>query len=133
MLFETGIELAREQLEADDGDLFPFGLSVEVDQDEDDDEVNLHEASSDEGEINSEDALDGLLEMFGENRDEFRAVAIVFDAELDEEWDAITVLVAHASGETVDVQLPYRISGRKRVYGELEESEGSLEVWEPSS
>jgi hypothetical protein len=71
--------------------------------------------------------------MFGENRDEFRAVAIVFDAELDEEWDAITVLVAHASGETVDVQLPYRISGRKRVYGELEETEGSLEVWEPSS
>jgi hypothetical protein len=133
MLFETGIELAREQLEADDQDLFPFGLSVEVDQDEDDDEINLHEASSEEGEINSEDALDGLLEMFGENRDEFRAVAIVFDAELDEEWDAITVLVAHASGETVDVQLPYRISGRKRVYGELEESEGSLEVWEPSS
>lgn len=133
MLFETGIELAREQLEAEDQDLFPFGLSVEVDQDEDDDEINLHEASSEEGEINSEDALDGLLEMFGENRDEFRAVAIVFDAELDEEWDAITVLVAHASGETVDVQLPYRISGRKRVYGELEESEGSLEVWEPSS
>jgi hypothetical protein len=129
MLAATALEIATSQLE-DEGQLFPFGLSIDAGQSPDDDDLNLHEPESEDDEFTSEDAMDGLLELFSETRDEYEAVALVFDAEMDEEWDAITVLIAHSSGDTIDVQKPYRISGRKRVWGEVEYSDGTLEVWD---
>jgi hypothetical protein len=131
MLSATAIELATDQIEKD-GEFFPFALAISIDHDDDDDEIDVIEAGAEEEgtEIAAEDAMDSLLEHFGENRDNFRAVAIVFDAEMDDEWDAITVLIAHSSGKKVDVQAPYRISGRKRVWGEVEQTDGSLEIWE---
>jgi hypothetical protein len=131
MLSATAVELATEQIEKD-GEFFPFALAIAIDHDDDDDEIDVIEAGAEEegAEIGAEDAMDSLVAHFSENRDTFRAVAIVFDAEMDEEWDAITVLVAHSSGKSVDVQAPYRTSGRKRIWGEIEQSDGSLEIWD---
>ena len=131
MLSATAVELATEQIEKD-GEFFPFALAIAIDHDDDDDEIDVIEAGAEEegAEIGAEDAMDSLVAHFSENRDTFRAVAIVFDAEMDEEWDAITVLVAHSTGKYVDVQAPYRISGRKRIWGEIEQSDGSLEIWD---
>jgi len=105
MLTATAIEIATDHL-TKSGSFFPFGLSIAADHEDDDDEIDLLEASSEEGEINEEEAVDGLVEHFGDNRDDFRAVAVVFDAEMDDEWDAITVLIAHAGAEPIDVQAP---------------------------
>jgi hypothetical protein len=129
-LYSTGLELAKEKL-AEDGRFYPFGLAIGVDRPEGDDEVDVLEVGTEEedGEVDEEDAFNGLVAAFDESKDSFRAVAIVFDATVDEEWDAITVLAAHVQGEMTDVQLPYRVSGSKRVFADLEQAAGSFELW----
>jgi hypothetical protein len=130
LLMNTALEIAQNQLEQNGG-FFPFGLSIAFDHDDDDDEVDLLEASPDDedAEIDEEEALDALVEVLGEARGDIRAGAVAFDAVIDDDWDAITVLVQHITGESVDVQLPYRTVGGERMWGEPEQTEGTLQIW----
>lgn len=124
----AAIEIATATI-AEHGRFFPFALTIARDA-ADDEEFDLLEVEPEEGdELGEEDALNGLVEHLTEEGDNLRAVAVVFDAEMDDEWDAITVLLAHFDGQVLDVQAPYRVSGTKRLFGEVEETEGSLEIW----
>jgi len=127
----AAIEIATATIE-EHGTFFPFALTIGRNA-ADDDDFDLLEVEPDEDndddELGAEDALNGLVEHLTDESDSFRAVAVVFDAEMDDEWDAITVLLTHLDGQAIDVQAPYRTAGRKRVFGEIEQTEGSLEIW----
>jgi hypothetical protein len=125
----AAIEIATATI-AEHGSFFPFGLTIGRNA-ADDEEFDLLEVEPEEGdELGEEDALNGLIEHLTEESDNLRAVAVVFDTEMDDEWDAITVLLGHLDGQVLDVQAPYRTSGTKRIFGELEQTEGSLEIWD---
>jgi hypothetical protein len=131
-LLDTAIERATSALE-ESGTFFPFALAIEIDREADGDDLAVLEAESEDddedAEIDEEQALDAIVEALGENQEAFRAAAIAFDAEVDEEWDGITVLIAHREGLPIDAVLPYRIAGSKRVFAELEREPGTLELW----
>jgi hypothetical protein len=135
-LLETALDRAIAELDENDGFL-PFALAVEADRAHDDDEIAMLEASPDtddleegeEVEIDEEEAVEALIAALQENAASFRAVALVFDSVADEEWDAVSVLLAHRDGNPIDAALPYRLRAGKRVYAELEQEPGSLQVW----
>ncbi|MDM4763854.1 hypothetical protein QT381_12630 [Galbitalea sp. SE-J8] len=135
-LLDTALDRATTSLE-EDGGFFPFALAIEADRPDDDDELAMLEAGpdveeleeGDEVEMDEEEAVEALLEAIRETSASYRAVAIVFDSVADDEWDAVSVLLAHRDGAPVDAVLPYRVSGRKRVFADLEQEPGSLDVW----
>ncbi|MFT4123738.1 MAG: hypothetical protein QM635_07900 [Microbacteriaceae bacterium] len=133
-LLDTALDRARTALD-DEGAFFPFALAIESSRAVDDDEIAVLEASADDDEhgepveIDEEEAVEALLAALQETGEDFRAVAIAFDSVVDEEWDGVTVLLAHRDGLPVDAVLPYRIAGARRVYAEVERNPGTLEVW----
>jgi hypothetical protein len=129
-LLGTGIGAAREQLERNGGFL-PFALVVENDG-----EVRLLAVSpADAGEGDEFDAdgmINDITELLRQNRDDFRAAAIVCDITLVEEGsDAIHVATEHRSGAVFAAVLPYSPNrdNSKWEFGDLAADTNEPAVW----
>lgn len=132
-LLENAIDRARAALD-EEGAFMPFALAIDSDREPGGDDLALLEAGIDEEadddvELDEQAAFEALLSALRESGEAFRAVAIVFDSVIDDEWDGVTVQLAHRDATPMDAVLPYRVSGRKRVFAELERAPGELEVW----
>ncbi|MGG5172715.1 hypothetical protein ACQR35_11130 [Pseudarthrobacter sp. J1738] len=110
-LLGTGMGAAQEQLERQ-GTFIPFALVVENDG-----ELRLVMVAPDEpeaaeegneAEFDADVMIADLVELLRQNREDFRAAAIVCDITLTEEdSDAIHVATEHQDGSTFAAVLPY--------------------------
>ena len=117
-LLGTGVGAAQEQLERNGGFL-PFALVVENDG-----EVRLVAVTPADAERGSDAEFDAdamisdLTELLRQNRDDFRAAAVVCDITLlEEDSDAIHVAAEHRDGAVFAAVLPYAANTRPRVNG----------------
>lgn len=127
MLLDACVEYAQGALE-ERGMFPPVAVALGNEPDEDgDDEISLFEPDPEpDGEEQVQEAIEGLEEHLTSNRHDYRAAAIAFDvAGEDGDWDAITVLVSHSDGTTVDIQVPYK----DNEFGEVSTFVGTMQVW----
>jgi nucleotide-binding universal stress UspA family protein len=132
LLVDAAVDYAQQSLE-NRGLLIPIAVALSSDPDEDPEEVSLFEPDPEpEGDEQAQEALEGLEEHLRTNRANFRAAALSFFVTADEgeEWDAITILIAHSDGTAVDLQIPHRETETERELGELESYEGTLDIWD---
>ncbi len=132
LLVDASIDYAQQSFETR-GVLIPVAIALSSDESADPEEVSVFEPEPEpDGDEQAQEALEGLEEYLRENRDGFRAVALAFfvPAEAGEEWDTITILIAHEQGVEIDLQVPHRETEEERELGELETYEGTLAIWE---
>jgi hypothetical protein len=131
-LLGTGMGAAQEQLERNGGFL-PFALVVENDG-----EVRLVAVSPADADSGSDDEFDAdemisdLTELLRQNREDFRAAAIVCDITLVEEGsDAIHVATEHRDGAVFAAVLPYAANTATREwdFGELAADTNEPAIW----
>jgi hypothetical protein len=131
-LLGTGMGAAQEQLERNGGFL-PFALVVENDG-----EVRLVAVSPADADSGSDDEFDAdemisdLTELLRQNREDFRAAAIVCDITLVEEGsDAIHVATEHRDGAVFAAVLPYAANTARREwdFGELAADTNEPAIW----
>jgi hypothetical protein len=131
-LLGTGISAAQEQLQRNGGFL-PFALTVQNDG-----EVRLvaiTPADADEGSDGDFDAdamISDLTALLRQNRDDFRAAAVVCDILLlEEESDAIHVATEHRDGPVFAAVMPYSANTATRTweFGELAADASEPSIW----
>lgn len=131
-LLGTGMGAAQEQLERNGGFL-PFALVVENDG-----EVRLvavspaDSASGSTDEFDADGMIRDITELLRQNREDFRAAAIVCDITLVEEGsDAIHVATEHRDGAVFAAVLPYaaKESTREWEFGELSADTNEPVIW----
>ena len=131
-LLGTGVGAAQEQLQRNGGFL-PFALVVENDG-----EVRLVAVSPADAEENSGADFDAdvmisdLTAALRQNRDDFRATAIVCDILLvEEDSDAIHVAAEHRGGSVFAAVLPYTANAQTREweFGQLAADTNEPSIW----
>ncbi len=131
-LIGTGIGAAQEQLQRNGGFL-PFALGVANDG-----EVRLmavtpaDAAEGMEGDFDADAMIGDLTELLRQNRDDFRAAAVVCDILLvEEESDAIHVAAEHRDGSVFAAVLPYAANTATAEwdFGQLTADTNEPTVW----
>jgi hypothetical protein len=125
-LFGAAVDTAEHML-AKDGEFFPFGVEVGVDE-----EVALFGADPDLGEQPpSRDVLRALVEGARTERERLRAVALASDVTVRGGGDAIRVQLEHREGAVLEIVVPYRRRrfGGKVSLGEMSVSDGDGQIW----
>ncbi|MET1089553.1 MAG: hypothetical protein ABWY04_20935 [Arthrobacter sp.] len=131
-LLGTGISAAQEQLQRNGGFL-PFALTVQNDG-----EVRLvavtpadAEEGSD-GDFDADAMISDLTVLLRQNRDDFRAAAVVCDILLvEDESDAIHVATEHRDGQVFAAVLPYSADPATRTweFGDLAADASEPSIW----
>lgn len=131
-LLGTGVGAAQEQLQRNGGFL-PFALVVENDG-----EVRLvavTPADATEGtdaDFDADAMIRDLNELLRQNRNDFRAAAVVCDITLpDEDTDAIHVAAEHRDGSVFAAVLPYAANSATHAleFGQLAADTNEPAVW----
>jgi len=131
-LLGTGISAAQEQLQRNGGFL-PFALTVQNDG-----EVRLvavtpaDAAEGSDGDFDADGMISDLTALLRQNREDFRAAAVVCDILLmEEESDAIHVATEHRDGQVFAAVLPYSADGVTRTwqFGELAADASEPTIW----
>lgn len=131
-LLGTGVGAAQEQL-GRNGGFLPFALIVENDG-----EVRLVAVAPSEpdptsdGDFDADSMISDLTELLRQNRDDFRAAAIVCDITLpEEETDAIHVATEHRDGSVFSVVLPYTpdADSHELKFGQLAADSSEQTIW----
>jgi hypothetical protein len=111
------------------GEFYPFSRVVPMTG-----EVASLALTMDEEQPASQVVIEGLINALRDERDGFRAVALVTDERITELGsDAIRVALEHREGVWLAVVLPYSLAGPglPPVTGELVATEGVPFVWAP--
>ncbi|WP_461173956.1 hypothetical protein M1D93_04360 [Arthrobacter sp. Z1-9] len=131
-LLGTGISAAQEQLQRNGGFL-PFALTVQNDG-----EVRLvavspaDAAEGSGGDFDADAMISDLTALLRQNRDDFRAAAVVCDILLvEEDTDAIHVATEHREGPVFAAVLPYSADAVTRTweFGELAADASEPAIW----
>lgn len=131
-LLGTGISAAQEQLQRNGGFL-PFALTVQNDG-----EVRLIAVSpadaqdGSDGEFDADAMISDLTALLRQNREDFRAAAVVCDILLvEEQSDAIHVATEHRDGQVFAAVLPYSADEQTRTwnFGELAADSSEPSIW----
>jgi hypothetical protein len=131
-LLGTGVSAAQEQLQRSGGFL-PFALTVQNDG-----EVRLVAVSpaetgeSTDGDFDAEAMIHDLQALLRQNRDDFRAAAVVCDILLvEEDSDAIHVAAEHRDGSLFAAVLPYAANPGTQSwdFGELGADASEPAIW----
>ena len=131
-LLGTGVSAAQEQLQRNGGFL-PFALTVQNDG-----EVRLVAVSpadggeDSDGEFDADAMISDLNALLRQNRDDFRAAALVCDILLvEEDSDAIHVAAEHRDGSVFAAVLPYAANTATQTweFGELEADTNEPAIW----
>ena len=131
-LLGTGVSAAQEQLQRNGGFL-PFALTVQNDG-----EVRLvavSPADADEGsdgDFDAEAMISDLTALLRQNREDFRAAAVVCDILLvEEDSDAIHVAAEHRDGSVFAAVLPYSANAGTQTweFGELAADASEPAIW----
>jgi hypothetical protein len=131
-LLGTGISAAQEQLQRNGGFL-PFALTVQKDG-----EVRLvavtpaDAGDGSDGAFDADGMISDLTALLRQNRDDFRAAAVVCDILLvEEESDAIHVATEHRDGPVFAAVLPYAADAVTRTwtFGELAADASEPTIW----
>ena len=131
-LLGTGVSAAQEQLQRNGGFL-PFALTVQNDGEVRLVAVSPAEAGEDtDGDFDAEAMIQDLQALLRQNRDDFRAAALVCDILLvEEESDAIHVAAEHRDGSLFAAVLPYAAnpSTQSWDFGELGADASEPAIW----
>ena len=131
-LLGTGVGAAQEQL-GRNGGFLPFALIVENDG-----EVRLIAVApsgpnpGSDGDFDADSMIGDLTQLLRQNRDDFRAAAIVCDITLpDEGTDAIHVASEHRDGAVFSAVLPYAPddASRELTFGQLAADSSDQTIW----
>jgi hypothetical protein len=131
-LLGTGVSAAQEQLQRNGGFL-PFALTVQNDG-----EVRLVAVSpadateGSDGDFDADAMIHDLQALLRQNRDDFRAAAVVCDILLvEEESDAIHVAAEHRDGSLFAAVLPYSANATTQSweFGELGADASEPAIW----
>jgi hypothetical protein len=131
-LLGTGISAAQEQLQRNGGFL-PFALTVQNDG-----EVRLVAVTpadvedGSDGDFDADAMISDLTALLRQNRDDFRAAAVVCDILLvEEDSDAIHVATEHRDGHVFAAVLPYSANDISRAweFGELAADASEPGIW----
>jgi len=131
-LLGTGVSAAQEQLQRAGGFL-PFALTVQNDG-----EVRLlavSPADAEEGsgaEFDADAMVSDLNALLKQNRDDYRAAALVCDILLvEEDSDAIHVAAEHRDGSVFAAVLPYAANAATQAweFGQLEADTNEPAIW----
>jgi len=131
-LLGTGVSAAQEQLQRAGGFL-PFALTVQNDG-----EVRLVAVSpadagdGSEAEFDADAMISDLNALLRQNRDDFRAAALVCDILLvEEDSDAIHVAAEHRDGSVFAAVLPYAANAATQAweFGQLEADTSEPAIW----
>ncbi|WP_142059823.1 hypothetical protein [Pseudarthrobacter sp. B4EP4b] len=131
-LLGTGISAAQEQLQRNGGFL-PFALTVQTDG-----EVRMVAVSpadaeeGSDGDFDADGMISDLTALLRQNREDFRAAAVVCDILLvEEESDAIHVATEHRDGQVFAAVLPYSPDAGNRTweFGELAADASEPTIW----
>lgn len=131
-LLGTGVSAAQEQLQRNGGFL-PFALTVQNDG-----EVRLVAVSPadagerSDGDFDAEAMIGDLTALLQQNREDFRAAAIVCDIMLvEEDSDAIHVAAEHRDGSVFAAVLPYAANAGTQTweFGELAADASEPAIW----
>lgn len=131
-LLGTGISAAQEQLQRNGGFL-PFALTVQNDG-----EVRLVAVSpadaqeGSDGDFDADAMISDLTALLRQNREDFRAAAVVCDILLvEEDSDAIHVATEHREGPVFAAVLPYSADAITRTweFGELAADASEPVIW----
>jgi hypothetical protein len=131
-LLGTGISAAQEQLQRNGGFL-PFALTVQNDG-----EVRLVAVSpadaqeGSDGDFDADAMISDLTALLRQNREDFRAAAVVSDILLlEEDSDAIYVATEHREGPVFAAVLPYSADAVTRTweFGELAADASEPVIW----
>jgi len=131
-LLGTGVSAAQEQLQRNGGFL-PFALTVQNDG-----EVRLvavspaDAAEGSDGDFDADAMIHDLQALLRQNRDDFRAAAVVCDILLvEEDSDAIHVAAEHRDGSLFAAVLPYAANATTQSweFGELGADASEPAIW----
>lgn len=131
-LLGTGVSAAQEQLQRNGGFL-PFALTVQNDG-----EVRLVAVSAadaregSDGDFDADAMISDLTALLRQNREDFRAAAIVCDILLvEEDSDAIHVAAEHRDGSVFAAVLPYAANAGTQAweFGELAADASAPAIW----
>lgn len=131
-LLGTGVGAAQEQL-GRNGGFLPFALVVENDG-----EVRLVAVTPADakdgsaGEFDADTMISDLTALLRQNRDDFRAAAVVCDITLvEEDTDAIHVAAEHRDGSVFAAVLPYEpnTESREWEFGQLSADSNEPAIW----
>ena len=131
-LLGTGVSAAQEQLQRNGGFL-PFALTVQNDG-----EVRLvavspaDAAEGTDGDFDADAMIRDLHALLRQNRDDFRAAAVVCDILLvEEDSDAIHVVAEHRDGSLFAAVLPYAANATTQTweFGELGADASEPAIW----
>lgn len=131
-LLGTGISAAQEQLQRNGGFL-PFALTVQNDG-----EVRLvavspaDAAEGTDADFDADAMVSDLQAVLRQNRDDFRAAAVVCDVQLvEDDSDAIHVATEHRDGSLFAAVLPYAANAETRTleFGQLGADSNLPAVW----
>ncbi|MEE1622055.1 hypothetical protein ACQ3I4_11720 [Zafaria sp. Z1313] len=134
----TALGVAREQLEAN-GVFLPFAVALEAAQDGAEGELRLlavqPPADDDDPEvdIDAEAMMGDLVELLGQQREGFTAIALVSDVTLlEEDRDAVHANAEHSEGGAVAVVQAYTppaAEGGEWAFAEPAAEAGELLIW----
>jgi hypothetical protein len=131
-LLGTGVSAAQEQLQRNGGFL-PFALTVQNDGEVRLVAVSPADAAEDSDEdFDADSMISDLHTLLRQNRDDFRAAAIVCDILLvEEDSDAIHVAAEHRDGSVFAAVLPYAANTATRTweFGELGADTSEPAIW----
>ncbi|MUU70866.1 hypothetical protein [Pseudarthrobacter sp. GA104] len=131
-LLGTGVSAAQEQLHRSGGFL-PFALTVQNDG-----EVRLvavspaDAAEGSDGDFDADAMISDLTALLRQNREDFRAAAVVCDILLvEEDSDAIHVAAEHRDGSVFAAVLPYSANAGTQTweFGELAADASEPAIW----
>ena len=131
-LLGTGVSAAQEQLQRNGGFL-PFALTVQNDGEVRLVAVSPADAADDpDADFDADAMISDLHTLLRQNRDDFRAAAIVCDILLvEEDSDAIHVAAEHRDGSVFAAVLPYAANTATRTweFGELGADSNEPAIW----
>ncbi len=131
-LLGTGVSAAQEQLQRNGGFL-PFALTVQNDGEVRLVAVSPADAADDpDADFDADAMISDLHTLLRQNRDNFRAAAIVCDILLvEEDSDAIHVAAEHRDGSVFAAVLPYAANTATRTweFGELGADTNEPAIW----
>src|SRR5688500_8452223 len=131
-LLGTGVSAAQEQLQRNGGFL-PFALTVQNDGEVRLVAVSPADAADDpDADFDADAMISDLHTLLRQNRDDFRAAAIVCDILLvEEDSDAIHVAAEHRDGSVFAAVLPYAANTATRTweFGELGADTNEPAIW----
>jgi hypothetical protein len=131
-LLGTGVSAAQEQLQRNGGFL-PFALTVQNDGEVRLVAVSPADAADDpDADFDADAMISDLHTLLRQNRNDFRAAAIVCDILLvEEDSDAIHVAAEHRDGSVFAAVLPYAANTATRTweFGELGADTNEPAIW----